>query len=77
MSERLISFEEFEAISTTVLTGGMKLRFRANGSSMRPFIRDGDVLTVENVEVRELTPGEIILVRLKIWSHRRSSNIET
>lgn len=65
MSERLISFEEFESISTKILSSGMQLRFKANGSSMRPFIYDGDVVTIVRVEVQRLKRGEVILARLE------------
>ncbi len=39
--------DELAALMQAVLAKGGRFRFQATGSSMRPFIREGDVLTVE------------------------------
>jgi signal peptidase I len=46
-----------------LLRDGQRVRFRATGLSMDPTIRDGDVLTVEPVDLGEVRPGEILLYR--------------
>ncbi len=46
-----------------LLSSGQLVRFRATGLSMDPTIRDGDVLTVEPVDLGEVRPGEILLYR--------------
>lgn len=48
---------------TALLRDGQRVRFRATGFSMDPTIRDGDVLTVEPVNLGEVRPGEILLYR--------------
>ena len=46
-----------------LLRGGQLVRFRATGLSMDPTIRDGDLLTVEPVDLGAVRPGEILLYR--------------
>ena len=48
---------------TALLRDGQRVRFRATGLSMDPTIRDGDVLTVEPVDLGEVRPGEVLLCR--------------
>lgn len=63
MSERLWDTTSFTEISREILGQGTALRFRAHGNSMRPFIRDGDVLTVHPVAVDSLKRADVILFR--------------
>ncbi|MBN1886869.1 MAG: S24/S26 family peptidase [Thermoflexales bacterium] len=54
---------EFADVSAEILARGSALRFTAHGASMTPFIRDGDLLTLEPVEVAALETGDVILCR--------------
>jgi len=47
-------------VAAGVLGDGHTIAFRASGSSMRPFIRDGDVLTVVPTDPRDLRAGDIV-----------------
>jgi signal peptidase len=71
MHELTLSRDDFGALSAAVLERGDSLRFRACGSSMRPFIRDGDVLLVRaGLEIR---PGDVVLCRVgegRLLAHR-------
>lgn len=42
-----------------VLGRNVPFRFRARGSSMHPFVRDGDVVTVEPASSARMRPGDI------------------
>jgi len=42
-----------------ILEEGGRLRFSAHGRSMYPFVRDGDIVTVESVQGQDLNVGEI------------------
>ena len=52
------------ALATALLGAGAALRFRARGSSMEPFILDGDVLTVEPATIAAVRVGDVILHKL-------------
>ncbi len=54
---------EILSLGAEILRRGDLLCFRAKGRSMYPFIRDGDVLTVEPVNASELRLGEIAFYR--------------
>ncbi|MBU0494840.1 MAG: S24/S26 family peptidase [Chloroflexi bacterium] len=49
------------ALAGEILGSGRSLRFRAPGSSMRPFIRDGDVLEVQPADASDIRRGDVIL----------------
>jgi signal peptidase I len=51
----------FNALACDVLESGRTLRFRAHGGSMRPFIRDGDVVEVAPVDAEALRRGDVVL----------------
>jgi len=51
----------FEALAGEILGQGRTLRFRARGVSMRPFIRDGDVIEVTGREGMRLQVGTVAL----------------
>lgn len=67
MSETLekvkLDHSEFTRLSSEILGEGHRLRFTAHGSSMAPFVRDGDVLTVLPVDDALLKLGEIVFYR--------------
>ena len=71
MHELTLSRDDFDALSAAVLERGDSLRFRASGNSMRPFIRDGDVLLVRpGLEIRL---GDVVLCRAekgRLLAHR-------
>jgi len=54
------------------LKSGRRVRFRATGGSMRPAIREGDILVVAPARPDELAPGDIVLSRVgrKLTAHR-------
>jgi len=64
MSARLLDFDEFEILTTSILEIGQMVRFTAHGSSMHPFIQDGDVVEVHQTKPNGLTPGDVVLARL-------------
>jgi signal peptidase I len=53
----------FLDLSERLLEDGYRVRFRANGMSMQPTIRDGDAVTVGPVDPADVTCGEILLYR--------------
>jgi hypothetical protein len=53
----------FASLSAEILLLGKSLRFRAGGASMRPLVRDGDILLVRPVQAGPLRVGDIILYR--------------
>lgn len=58
-----LGHSEFTQLSSEILGEGHRLRFTAHGSSMAPFVRDGDVLTVLPVEGVKLKLGNIVFYR--------------
>ena len=64
MAERVLDWSEFESLAADLLSRGSRLRFRARGTSMHPFIQDGDLVTVEAVEAGSPRRGDIVLARL-------------
>lgn len=59
-------------LSCKLLKGGHAVRFRADGSSMRPAINDGDALIVEPVDPAMVKAGDILLFRheQRLIAHR-------
>jgi signal peptidase I len=53
----------FLSISAYLLEQGVSVRFHAEGTSMRPAIEDGDVITVGPVEASAIARGDIVLYR--------------
>ena len=73
MREVILKRTEFAELSAEVLGQGGSLRFEAHGSSMYPFIRDGDILTIQPVEAAGLSVGDVALYRAagdKLAVHR-------
>lgn len=54
----------FAALADELLRAGHRLRFRADGGSMQPFLRAGDVLTVHPLGATPVRRGDVILYRL-------------
>lgn len=54
---------DFYELSKDVLARGACLRFLARGGSMRPLIRDGDILEIQPIEVAEVRVGDVIFFR--------------
>ena len=62
----------FFDLSRELLEAGHAVRFRADGSSMRPAIHDGDALIVEPVDREAVKAGDILLFRhdQRLLAHR-------
>ena len=52
-----------EGLSAELLNSGTPLRLQVQGASMAPFIRDGDTLTIEPVDFKRVSVGDIILFK--------------
>jgi signal peptidase I len=63
MPELRIESIEFEKLAREILAEGRTLRFRVSGSSMRPFIRHGDLIRVEPVLAESYRVGDIFLFK--------------
>ena len=60
-------------LAAEMLRGGNKLHIRAQGWSMYPFIKHGDFLEVEPVEVAAIKVGDVVFCRYrgdKLVAHR-------
>jgi hypothetical protein len=55
-----LSSELLLALARATFERGFSFRFRARGTSMTPFIRDGDVITLEPLAGRPATLGEVV-----------------
>ena len=56
---------EFAQLANETLQNGHAMRFKALGSSMTPFIRNGDILTVTPTNPKKLRISEIIFYKTK------------
>lgn len=64
--------EAFLDVSSELLARGYRVRFRAEGWSMHPTIRNGELITVAPVAPSEVKRGDIILYRLyRLYRRRR------
>lgn len=64
---------DFVELSNEILACGCKLRFRAKGGSMHPFIRDGDILVIAPIDAWKISLGDVIFHRIKgggVAAHR-------
>jgi GNAT superfamily N-acetyltransferase len=61
MRDLRLDRDEIRALSAEILARGGAFRFQARGWSMRPFVRDGDVLTVEPPGAVALKVGDVAL----------------
>ena len=53
----------FAELGASLLALNKSLRFRARGQSMHPLVRDGDLLTVEPVDVQSRRRGDLVFYR--------------
>jgi hypothetical protein len=53
----------FEDVVRPLLAQSVSLRFQARGASMSPAIRDGEIVEISPVAVRELRKGDIVLAK--------------
>jgi signal peptidase I len=62
----------FVQLSSELLARGDRVRFRAEGWSMHPTIRHGELITVESVNASEIGRGDILLYRTgqRVFAHR-------
>jgi len=63
MREVTLRHDEFIKLSSEILGIGESFSFQAHGSSMYPFIQDGNILTIESVSYPALKVGDIILYK--------------
>ena len=63
MRELSIQQHDIIDLSNQILNKGGKLSFKAHGSSMLPFIKSGDVISLEPVAEKSLTVGTIVLYK--------------
>lgn len=61
LEKRILDQNAFASLSAELIESAGRLRFRAHGRSMWPFVRDGDVLLVTKVGVDQLRVGDIVL----------------
>jgi signal peptidase len=55
----------FGAVIERALTGGTTVRFRAEGTSMYPTIRDGEAITIAAIATNDIVRGDVLLCRHK------------
>ena len=53
----------FGAVIEKALTAGTTVRFRAEGTSMYPTIRDGEAITIAAVSTNDVVRGDVLLCR--------------
>jgi signal peptidase I len=63
MRELGLGGQDFAALAGEILGRGEALRFRAKGASMRPFIRDGDLVEVRPIGATSVRRGDVVLFR--------------
>jgi signal peptidase I len=64
MPDVYLESSEFDSLAAEILAGANTLRFKAGGTSMHPFVQDGDILAVRPVSFDQVHQGDIILCRL-------------
>jgi GNAT superfamily N-acetyltransferase len=73
MRELRLDDDTFLDLSAEILRQGGSFQFRAHGSSMAPFIRDGDLLTMAPCDPADLAVGDVTLYRThrdRVVAHR-------
>ena len=68
-----VILDDLGPLAEDILGSGKALRFRAGGGSMRPLLRNGDVLEVRSVDPTALKPRQIVLYRQasgRLLAHR-------
>jgi len=59
-NEHIMPNKQFAVLMTAVLKKGKAFRFQASGSSMSPFIKDGDILTLVGLTQRRIQLGNVL-----------------
>lgn len=54
----------FLELNQEILARGSMLRFQAKGGSMRPFIKDGDILEIEPIDSRKIRLGDVVFYQI-------------
>ena len=54
------SSADFNGLSQDILAGGRILKFKAQGASMYPFIRDNQNITIKKVPAEDINFGDIV-----------------
>ena len=62
--------KQFSTIMNAVLEKNKPIRFKASGSSMSPFIRDGDIITIKSKKNYHIHCGDIV-----IFNHPTSNKL--
>ena len=64
--------ELFTAVIEKALTAGATVRFRAEGTSMHPTIRDGESISIAAVSPARVVRGDVLLCRhdTRVLAHR-------
>ena len=73
MPQLILNHSQLLELSAEILSQGSSFRFQARGASMTPFIRHGDILTVQPVDLATLHVGDVILYHAagdKLIAHR-------
>jgi signal peptidase I len=62
----------FAAVIEKALTAGATVRFRAEGTSMYPTIRDGEAITIAAICTNDIVRGDVLLCRheQRLVAHR-------
>ena len=60
IKENSIESVDFSDLSSEILKGGNSIRFKARGSSMLPWIKDGDMLTIHPIETNDIRAGQVV-----------------
>ena len=72
--EQIMPNQQFSVLMAEVLKTGKAFRFQASGSSMNPFIKDGDILTLVAVSHRPIRMGNVLAFyhpkNVKLTIHR-------
>ena len=64
---------EFHGLTRQILGSGHRMRFKACGGSMQPFIQDGDILHVAPLDGKRIKRGDVLLVEVdegRLLAHR-------
>jgi hypothetical protein len=61
MNETHLNSEQFLTLANEILKNNQRIRFRAHGSSMRPCIRDNDLIEIKPIGTDSLGKGDVVL----------------
>lgn len=64
--EILCSDKELEALAREVLSYGNTFQFVARGSSMHPYIQDGDLVSMRSIPAQKVRLGDVLFARTGI-----------